>query len=114
LTGAARREFRRLAKLLDGAGVLPQGDRAGLALIAQAWARWCEAEEKLAEKGAVVKSPSGFAQVNPWLSVSNKAHELLVKLCAEYGLTPASRPRLRAAPAAEQPTAGKARFFRAG
>ena len=36
----------------------------------------------------------GYIQQSPWLTISNKSLELMVKYMAELGLTPASRSRL--------------------
>jgi P27 family predicted phage terminase small subunit len=49
LSDAARKEWRRLATPLHDAGILTLADRAALAAYCQAYARWVEAEERLAE-----------------------------------------------------------------
>ena len=36
----------------------------------------------------------GYIQQSPWLTISNKQLELMVKYMAEFGLTPAQRSRL--------------------
>lgn len=97
LEGEARREYRRLAKLLEGLGLVSELDRAALAAYATAWARWIEAEQALKAEGPVVKAPSGYPVQNPWLPVANRAIAQVVKLLAEFGLTPAARARLGAA-----------------
>lgn len=52
-------------------GVLTLVDRAVLAAYRQAWGRWVEAEEKLKETPVMLKTPSGYVQQSPWLSVAN-------------------------------------------
>jgi P27 family predicted phage terminase small subunit len=94
LSGAARREWRRLATPLFEAGVLTLADRAALAAYCQAWGRWVEAEEKLAETPMLLKAPSGYVQQSPWLSIANKQLELMGRYMAELGLTPVSRSRV--------------------
>jgi phage terminase small subunit len=42
----------------------------------------------------MLKTPSGYVQQSPWLSVSNKQLELMVRYMAELGITPASRARV--------------------
>lgn len=94
LSETAQREWRRLATPLHEAGVLTLADRAALAAYCQAYARWAEAETKLAETPALLKTPNGYVQQSPWLSVANKQMELMGRFMAELGLTPVSRQRL--------------------
>jgi len=94
LDRAARNEWRRLATPMFEAGVLTLADRAALAAYCQAYARWVEAEEKLKETPMLLKTPSGYVQQSPWLSVANKQLELMARFMAELGLTPVSRARL--------------------
>ena len=96
LSEAAQEEWHRLATGLHAMGVLTVIDRAALAAYCQAWGRWVEAEERLKETPTLVKTPSGYVQQNPWLSVSNKQLELMGRYMAELGMTPASRSRVAA------------------
>ena len=94
LTPVAAKEWRRLAGPLHKMGVISTTDRAALAAYCQAWARWVEAEEKLQETPMLIRTPSGYAQQSPWLSIANKQMELMGKYMAELGLTPVARARL--------------------
>lgn len=94
LSGAARTEWRRLATPLHEAGLLTLADRAALAAYCQAWARWVEAEEHLSKTPPLLKTPSGYVQQSPWLSVANKQMELMGRYMTELGLTPVARTRL--------------------
>jgi P27 family predicted phage terminase small subunit len=94
LSPAAQREWRRLATPLHGIGVLTLADRAALAAYCQAWGRWVEAEEKLKDTPPLLKTPSGYVQQSPWLTIANKQLELMARYMSELGLTPASRSRL--------------------
>nr|WP_296430300.1 phage terminase small subunit P27 family [Roseovarius sp. BRH_c41] len=76
-------------------GVLSVTDRAALAAYCQAWARWVEAEEHLAKGPALIKTPSGYVQQSPWLTVANKQLEIMGRFMAELGLSPSARARLR-------------------
>ena len=102
LQGEARKEWRRITKELHALGIISRLDRAALAAYAQAWGRWCEAEEQLRKHGPIVKSPSGFPIQNPYLAVANKAMEQIMKMSVEFGLTPSSRSRIDATPPAPQ------------
>lgn len=94
LSPTAKAEWKRLAKVLNEIGVLTQVDRTVMAAYCQAYGRWVEAEKKLQETPAILKTPAGYIQQSPWLSISNKQMELMAKFMAELGLTPASRSRL--------------------
>ena len=94
LNDTARREWRRLASALHAVGVLTVADRTALAVYCQAYSRWVEAEEKLANTPMLLKTPSGYAQQSPWLSVANKQMELMARYMGELGLTPVARARL--------------------
>jgi len=94
LSDVARREWRRLAAPLHEMGVLTLADRAALAAYCQAYGRWVEAEQKLAETPTLLKTPSGYAQQSPWLSIANKQLELMARFMGELGLTPVARRRV--------------------
>lgn len=94
LDNVARNEWRRLATPMFEAGVLTLADRAAFAAYCQAYARWVEAENRLRETPMLLKTPSGYVQQSPWLSVANKQLELMGRFMAELGLTPVSRTRL--------------------
>ncbi len=94
LTGAAAREWRRVAGVLHAMGVLTTIDRAALAAYCQAYGRWVEAERRLEETPMLLKTPSGYVQQSPWLGIVNKQLELMGRFMVELGMTPASRSRV--------------------
>jgi P27 family predicted phage terminase small subunit len=94
LSASAKAEWKRLAQSLNGIGLLTQADRAVLAAYCQAYGRWVEAERRLAETPMLLKTPAGYVQPSPWLGIANKQVELMTRLMAEIGLTPAARSRL--------------------
>ena len=94
LSDVAREEWHRIAASLNKIGLLTQVDRTTMAAYCQCYGRWVEAEQKLAETPSIIRLPSGYIQQSPWLTISNKQLELMVKYMAELGLTPASRSRL--------------------
>jgi|AACY02.3.fsa_nt_gi phage terminase, small subunit, putative, P27 family len=94
LDPVARKEWRRLARPLFEAGILTIADRAALAAYCQAYSRWAEAEAKLQQTPKLIKTPSGYVQQSPWVSIANKQLELMGRYMAELGITPTSRARL--------------------
>ena len=57
LSAPAKAEWKRLAGSLHEIGLLTQVDRSVLAAYCQAYGRWVEAERKLAETPALLKTP---------------------------------------------------------
>ena len=107
LLPSAKAEWKRLAQELYHLGVLTRLDRATLAGYCQAYGRWVEAEKKLRETPGILKMPSGYIQMNPWLTIATKQMELMQRFAAELGLTPSSpqpgRSRKAAHPRPRQP-----------
>lgn len=94
LSATAKSEWKRLAEQLNRIGLLTQIDRTVLATYCQAYGRWVEAERKLATSPPLLKTPAGYVQVSPWITISNKQVELMTRLMAELGLSPSARSRL--------------------
>jgi phage terminase small subunit len=42
----------------------------------------------------MMKSPSGYPIQSPYVSIASKQAELMIRIAAEFGFTPASRARL--------------------
>lgn len=56
-----------------------------------------EAAQKVAATGQVIKSPSGYPVMNPYMANMNKQAQIMMKAAAEMGFTPASRSRIAVA-----------------
>lgn len=97
LLGEARREWKRISQLLFDAGLVTSFDRGALAAYCQSWARWVKAEREVKKKGEVVYGVHGTLKKNPWVGISRDALEEMRKFLLEFGLTPSSRSRVRAA-----------------
>lgn len=98
LVPEARREFRRLAKELDGAGILHALDRNLLAAYAQTFARWREAEEAMRNEPLLAKTKAGIRYTSPLLGTCNTLQKLLHTFARELGLEPTCRQTLHAVP----------------
>lgn len=94
----AAAEWRRLDGIMRQARSITEGDRAALVSLCQQWSRYQEAHATVAKAGMVVRAPSGFPIMNPYIAIANKALGHCVKLWAELGLTPTSRSRVVAVP----------------
>ncbi len=95
LVGAARSEWRRLVPQLRRLGLVTSLDRAALSAYCQAWSRWLRAEDQLKRYGEVVKSPTGYPMQSPYLAIANRAMQQMREFLVEFGLSPASRGRVR-------------------
>ena len=72
-------------------------DLQAFAGYCQAYARWKEAEEFLTQRGSIFKTPSGYLQQVPQVSIAQQNLKIMQSFCSEFGLTPATRARLEAA-----------------
>lgn len=90
----AKKEWRRVAKQLEELGVLTEVDMAAFAGYCEAYARWKEAEEFISKHGTIVKTPSGYWQQVPQVSIAQTYLKIMIKFCEQFGLTPSSRSRI--------------------
>jgi P27 family predicted phage terminase small subunit len=95
LSPEARAEWRRVVAELYKAGAIAKVDRAVLVIYCEAWAEYVSLGERMVQLEAA-KEPDSRALWH--LSVRrHKAAERVTKLAKEFGLSPASRPRVRTA-----------------
>ena len=94
LEDEAKKEWKRLAKKMEQLGVLTEVDMAAFAGYCQAYARWKAAEEFISKHGTIVKTPSGYWQQVPQVSIAQQYLKDMQKLAEQFGLTPASRSRI--------------------
>ena len=90
----AKKEWRRLAKQMEAIGILTEVDMAAFAGYCQAYARWKEAEEFITQHGTIVKTPSGYWQQVPQVSIAQTYLKIMNKFAEQFGLTPSSRSRI--------------------
>ncbi len=96
LTGPAKKEWARMAAKLHPLGLLTEIDVPALELYCETYARWLDAKDKVTEKGAVLVTSNGNLVQNPYLAVANKSQDQMLKILAEFGMTPSSRTRVSA------------------
>ena len=90
----AKKEWRRLAKQMEQLGILTEVDMAAFAGYCQAYARWKEAEEFITQHGTIVKTPSGYWQQVPQVSIAQTYLKIMNRFAEQFGLTPSSRSRI--------------------
>ena len=94
LDGVAKKKWREIIKVLGNSGLLTKADADAIAVYCTWFARWRDAETKLAKSGAVISGPSGFYQ-NPYLAIASRAVSEMRKLGKVLGLDPAARQHLK-------------------
>lgn len=94
LNDEAKAEWDRLADKMVNLGTLTEMDMAAFAGYCQSYARWKEAEEFIEKHGTIVKTPSGYWQQVPQVSIAQTNLKVMLKFCSEFGLTPSSRSRM--------------------
>ena len=90
----AKREWRRIVKVLDSIGLLTQADMAALAGYCQSYSRWVAAEKVIQDKGLTIDMPSGYSQPRPEVTISQKERQAMMQFGARLGLSPSDRGRM--------------------
>lgn len=113
----AIKEWNLRAEQLATLGVLTEWDTSAFEAYCRAWARYLNAEHKVAMQGEVVLSgPNRHPMQNPFRATANRALAQCQQFWSEFGMMPSSRSRI----GAKAPTRGdaaakrKERFFGAG
>lgn len=114
----AKKEFRRLTKLLGAMGLLGAVDANALTRYCSTWVRWRQSIQLLEKSGEVVvyKDAKGKAtsiQPAAFASIVRNLSEELSRIEGAFGMNPSSRSRINVAPPAPA-TESKSRFFDGG
>ena len=94
LDAEAKKEWRRVSKQLEEIGVLTEVDMAAFAGYCEAYSRWKDAEEFISKHGTIFKTPSGYWQQVPHVSIAQTYLKIVIKFCEQFGMTPSSRSRI--------------------
>jgi P27 family predicted phage terminase small subunit len=104
LRKTAKREWKRLAPKLDEVGVITKVDGKAFAMYCDAYADWEVAQKKCMEDGMWYSEPVlnheglvvGYKHKQaPWFNVKVTAMKVMKSFLIEFGLTPASRSKLK-------------------
>ncbi len=95
LTYAGPAEWARIVAELAMIGLITRPDRAALAAYCVAYSRWVAAERKIQELGTMLmRTAVGSVAQSPYVTISNRAMEIMHKFLTEFGMTPVSRTRV--------------------
>lgn len=95
VAGAGSKE--RVAQTCQTDGSHRHPDRSGhggLCRLLSGICRWKEAEEFITQHGTIVKTPSGYWQQVPQVSIAQTYLKIMNKFAEQFGLTPSSRSRI--------------------
>ncbi|RFZ47547.1 Phage terminase, small subunit [Mycobacterium marinum] len=99
LDDEARAEWDRVTPGLERLDLLKPEDRGVLSAYCESWSTYVTAVKQVRAEGITVVTPkSGVAHKNPALAVAETARMHMLRLAAEFGLTPSAEPRLASLP----------------
>jgi len=103
LDDCARKEWRRVVRELEAVGLLSKLDLPTLCAYCVAYSRFKSANDALKSvadkdkvfRGLLIKTKQGNWIQNPLVGVARRAADDMVRLAAEFGMTPSARARLQ-------------------
>ncbi|MXO58488.1 phage terminase small subunit P27 family [Altererythrobacter salegens] len=93
LSSAQKKVWARVVKHAPF-GLLQPIDAEVLTRYVVAACLYDEAAASIDASPVLVRAPSGYPMISPWLAVLNKQQAILQSLASELGFTPSSRARL--------------------
>src|SRR6476620_12581476 len=96
LDDAGRECWNDITAELKDLGMLASVDSKWLTLTCQTYAKLKKYNEKIATFGEVVKAPSGYPIISPYVSMAHKAQTQLMRLLDGLGMNPSARSGVRA------------------
>ena len=96
LGAVARAEWKILVTDLDALGILDRVDRGALVVYCEAWEEFIISGEVVKKEGTVSYAQNGTPFQHPALGTKNKAAERMLKVAAQFGMTPAARVKIDA------------------
>jgi P27 family predicted phage terminase small subunit len=94
LSDLAKKEWRRISRLLLELGLLTEIDRAALAGYCDAYATWIKSGEEL-QRTPLVIIYKGLPMQSPYVAIHNAAGKQMLQYLQQFGLSPSSRSRVR-------------------
>lgn len=114
LSKEAKKIWERDAPQLIRLGVLTQVDRPMFGAYCEKYAQYYRYQKKASNSPDLIKTPSGYVQQNPYISMANRCFEQLCKIATEFGITPSSRSRVSTSPGTGDPGNRWGNFSNAG
>lgn len=100
-------EWNRIGHELVAKKLLTEGDMAAFTLYVLNVSRVVAAERLIAVEGMMIKTPQGFLQAHPAVSIARQCGAEVRKFAQEFGMTPSARTRVRTVTATPAKPASK-------
>ena len=91
----ARKEWRRVGKILQSIGIMSDLERAHLAGYCQSWSEYVAATIAVQGQGTVYKKADGTPALNPHIRLAREAYERWLKAAAILGIGTSNRVGLK-------------------
>ncbi|MDO8136801.1 MAG: phage terminase small subunit P27 family [Candidatus Brocadiales bacterium] len=95
LKGEAKAEWERITPILYRLGLLTGLDYVALEAYCVVYGRWRQAEREIEAMGLTVETAGGREKISPAVKVAQEYQGILRSFLGEFGLTPASRTRVK-------------------
>ncbi len=95
LDAEGAKEWRRVVSALHACGLATSVDRSGLMGYCQLYSRWRQIEDAIKADGLIVLRPGKIATLHPLAREAGMVLDKLRQYLAEFGMTPASRSRIK-------------------
>jgi P27 family predicted phage terminase small subunit len=96
LSKGAKEHWKRIAPELARVGLLTALDTSMLAIYCSAYDTWVRMSQVLEAEGMTYSSAGGLSRPRPEVAIARGAAEMMAKVGAEFGMSPASRTRVTA------------------
>jgi len=94
LSNQGKKIWKQTVLILEEMGVLGTADKNALARYCHTWDRWLQASRDVELNGDTFVTDKGYEGRRPTSILMDRLSEQIERLEKEFGLTPASRPRL--------------------
>lgn len=102
LSAAARKEVKRITRILESRGTVTEGEFAVLALYGEVYARWISCTTQIGDELMIttqVTDNNGnlrtVTRLNPLIKIAQQCESRLQSLLKDLGLTPGSREKVK-------------------
>jgi P27 family predicted phage terminase small subunit len=95
LDEVAKSEYDRVSVMLQPLGLITEIDGAALSAYCRVYSKWADAEKELMKHGMLIKTPNGYVQQSPYVSIANNLMKLMNSYLDRFGMNPSSRSGIK-------------------
>ena len=90
----AKREWRRVAPVLERLGLLTEADGAAMAGYCASYSLWKRSRAVVDSLGLTYETETGYIRQRPEVAIAGAALAEVRAFCQQFGLTPSARARM--------------------